>query len=69
MPRDDIVIIEGRAYSWRALIELRRAQREAAKAARGTQLTLFEMKDDSRPKHERTATGRYTEPGLLDRLR
>jgi hypothetical protein len=69
MPRDDIVIIEGRAYSWRALIELRRAQREAAKAAHGTQLTLFEMQDDSRPKHERTATGRYAEPGLLDRLR
>ena len=31
MPRDDIVIIERRAYSWRALIELRRAQREAAR--------------------------------------
>jgi hypothetical protein len=69
MPRDDIVIIEGRAYSWRALIELRQAQREAAKAARGTQLTLYEMKDDSRPKRERTATGPYTEPSLLDRLR
>lgn len=69
MPRDDTVIIDGRAWSWRALIELRRAQREAAKAARGTQLTLFELKDDRRPEHERNAAGRYTAPGLLDRLR
>lgn len=69
MPRDDAVIIEGRAYSWRALLELRRAQREAAKAARGTQLTLFELRNDRRPAAERSAAGRYTEPGLLDRLR
>jgi hypothetical protein len=69
MPRDETIMIEGRAYSWHALCDLRRTQREAAKAARGTQLTLFEMRNDSRPKQEHTAAGRYTEPGLLDRLR
>ena len=34
MPRDDTVIIEGRAYSWRALIELRRAVRGGQGRAR-----------------------------------
>jgi hypothetical protein len=66
VPRDDVIVVDGRAYSWRALCDLRRAQREAARAMRGTQLALFELKDDTRPAHERTARGRYEEPGLLD---
>ena len=66
MPRDDKLIIDGRAYSWRALCDLRRAQREADRAARGQQLALFELKQDSRPVHERTGRGRFEEPGLFD---
>jgi hypothetical protein len=62
----DAVIIEGRAYSWRALCELRKAQMEARRAAQGSQPALFELKDDRRPAAERTATGRYREPNLLE---
>jgi hypothetical protein len=61
----DAVIIEGRAYSWRALCELRKAQMEARRAAQGSQLALFELKEDRRPAAERTASGRYSEPNLL----
>jgi hypothetical protein len=62
----DAVIIEGRAYSWRALCELRRAQMEARRAAERRQLTLFQLKEDRRPAAGRTASGRYAEPTLLD---
>ena len=65
MRRPDTIIIDGRAYSWRRIVELRRAQIEAWKAARPQQPALFQLKDDSRPKAERTATGRYQEPTLL----
>jgi hypothetical protein len=63
--RGDAVIIEGRAYSWRALCELRKAQMEARRAAQGCQLALFELRDDCRPQAERTVVGRFTEPTLL----
>jgi hypothetical protein len=62
----DAVVIEGRAYSWRALCELRRAQMEARRAAQGSQLALFQLKEDRRPAAGRTASGRYAEPTLLD---
>ena len=61
----DRFMLDGRAYSWRALCDLRREQREAAKAARGKQLALFDLKEDSRPVHERTARRRFEEPGLF----
>jgi hypothetical protein len=61
----DAVMIEGRAYSWRALCELRKAQMEARRAAQGSQPALFELLDDSRPQAERTASGRYSEPTFL----
>jgi hypothetical protein len=61
----DTFIIEGRAYSWRALCELRKAQIEARRAAQGRQLALFELRDDCRPSSERTASRRYEEPTLL----
>jgi hypothetical protein len=64
--KNDAVIIEGRAYSWRALCELRKAQMDARRAARGSQPALFELKEDRRPSSERTAAGRYHEPTLLD---
>lgn len=65
MSRPDTIIIEGRAYSWRALIALRRAQLAAWEAARPRQPTLFALRDDARPRAERTAAGRYREPTLL----
>ena len=42
---------------------------EAWRKAQGSQPALFELKDDSRPKAERTAAGRYAEPTLLEWLR
>jgi len=62
----DVFLIDGRAYSWRRLCELRRAQLQAIRKAEGSQPALFELREDCRPPIERTATGRYREPGLLD---
>jgi hypothetical protein len=56
------IVIDGKRYAWRDLLKLRREQR---KAARQTQLTLFELKDDRRPATQRTADGRYAEPTLF----
>jgi hypothetical protein len=56
------VVIDGKRYLWRDILKLRREQR---KAARQRQLTLFELKDDSRPASQRTAEGRFTEPTLF----
>jgi len=65
MVRPDTIIIDGRAYSWRALMEARRAQLEAWKKAQGAQPALFALREDSRPQAERTAAGRYAQPSLL----
>lgn len=65
MKAPDRSVIEGRAYSWKSILELRRAQLEEWKAARPQQPALFDVKDDRRPAAERTATGRYLEPTLL----
>jgi hypothetical protein len=54
--------IDGKRYLWRDIVKLRREQR---KAARQPQLTLFELKEDSRPASQRTAEGRFTEPMLF----
>jgi hypothetical protein len=62
----DAFMLDGRAYSWRRLCEMRREQLEAARKARGTQPVLFELYDDQRPPSHRTPAGRYAEPGLLD---
>jgi hypothetical protein len=69
MKAPDTIVIDGRAFSWKRLLELRREQLEAWKAAQPRQPALFELKDDSRPAAERTATGRYQEPTLLSILR
>lgn len=61
----DIIMIGGRAYSWRAILEIRRQQIEAWRAARPAQHVLFDLKEDRRPEAERTAAGRYSEPTLL----
>lgn len=60
----DTIVIKGRAFSWRQLCELRKAQIEARRAAQGRQLALFELYDDRRPAAARTAAGRYEEPTL-----
>lgn len=65
MKAPDILMIEGRAYSWRALLEARRAQIAAWKKAQPVQPALFHLKNDRRPEPERSATGRYREPSLL----
>ena len=65
MARPDTIVIEGRAYSWRALVTLRKAQLDAWRKAQGEQPALFEFAHDCRPKTERTAAGRYAEPTLL----
>ena len=62
----DTLLVDGRAYSWRRLCELRRAQLEAHERARLRQLALFELHEDCRPVTERTAAGRYQQPSLLD---
>ena len=68
MARPDIIMIDGRAYSWQQLCELRRRQLEARRAAQARQLALFELKEDCRPAAERTAAGRYREPTLFARM-
>jgi hypothetical protein len=62
----DVFILDGHAYSWRKLCELRRVQLEAIRKANGAQPALFELYEDHRPPAERTAGARYSEPGLLD---
>jgi hypothetical protein len=67
MPRvSDTLIVDGHTFSWKRLCELRRAQLEAARKAEAAQLALFEARKDCRPKAERSAAGRYLEPGLLE---
>lgn len=69
MSRPANIIIEGRAYRWRDILDLRRQQIAAWKAARPDQPALFPLIEDSRPKSDRTAAGRFLEPSLLDRMR
>ena len=62
----DVFVVDGHAFSWRRLCELRRQQLEAIRKAQGRQPALFELHEDHRPASERTATRRYSEPSLLD---
>ena len=65
MAKPDILLIDGRAYSWRELCEQRRQQIEVWRSAQGAQPALFEIREDHRPAAEPTAAGRYQEPTLL----
>lgn len=65
MKRHDTIMIEGWAYSCRVILELRQAQIEVWKSAQPQQPPLLPLKDDARPKCERTPAGRYIEPTLL----
>ena len=69
MSRPANIIIEGRAYRWRDILDLRRQQIAAWKAATPDQPALFPLIEDTSPKSERTAAGRYAEPSLLDCMR
>lgn len=68
MRRPDAIVIDGRAYSWRVLLELRRRQLEEWRTARARQPALFEVRHDTRPAPERSAAERYREPTLLSIL-
>jgi hypothetical protein len=63
MARLQHIEIDGNRYLWRDLLQLRREQKKAH--ARAQQPTLFELKEDCRPRTERTASGRYHEPSLF----
>jgi hypothetical protein len=65
MAKPDTIIVDGHAFSWQRICELRRQQLAAWKAAQSEQVALFELKEDCRPEAERTAAGRYHEPTLL----
>jgi hypothetical protein len=69
MAKPDTIIVNGHAFSWQQLCELRRQQLEAWRVAQGEQPALFELRDDCRPQAERTAAGRFREPTLLDGIR
>ena len=58
MSRAPFILIDGRLYRWKDILELRRAQLAAAGAAQASQLALFAtFHDDRRPPAERTAPG------------
>lgn len=59
------LIIDGKRIAWTDIVKARKEQR---KQARAQQLTLFELRHDSRPETECTAEGRYLEPSLLTLL-
>lgn len=65
MAKPDTLIVDGHAFSWQRLLELRRQQLEAWHAEQCRQLALFELKEDCRPESERTAAGRFLEPTLF----
>lgn len=56
------IVIDGTRIAWRDLLKLRREQRKAGQTA---QPVLFELKDDTRPKPQQTASGRFSEPTLF----
>ena len=65
MRSPDTLMVDGHAFSWRRLLELRRRQLEEWRKARPDQPALFEMRQDARPKTERSAEGRLKEPTLM----
>jgi hypothetical protein len=57
------VEIGGVRYRWRDILRMRREQ---AKAERKHQPPLFELRDDSRPATQKTASSRFEEPSLFN---
>jgi hypothetical protein len=67
MSRVPFIMIDGKPYRWKEILEQRRAQLAAAGAAGASQLALFAtLHDDRRPLAGRTASGRYLEPSLFE---
>ena len=66
MAKPETLIVDGHAFSWQRLCDLRRHQLEARKKSEGRQPALFELRDDHRPPAARTAAGRYLQPSLFD---
>ena len=67
MTHAPFLVIDGKAYRWKDILELRRAQLFAAGAVQASRLALFAtLHDDRRPPAERTASGRYLQPGLFE---
>ena len=60
MPKS--IEIDGKRYSWRDILKLRREQK---KEARKAQLLLFDLKTDVRPASQQSVDGRYQEPTLF----
>jgi len=58
------IVIEGKYYRWRDILQLRREQ--LAATTKAEQLALFaDLPDDSRPAYERAASDRYRQPSLF----
>ena len=66
MAKPDTIIVDGHAYSWQRLCEMRRQQLEAWRLSQPEQPVLFPLVADFRPQSEQTAAGRYQEPTLFD---
>ena len=64
MPLPKSVVIDGKRYAWRDLLEKRRQQR----IPEPIQPALFELKEDTRLEGERSVDGRYLEPSLFTLL-
>ena len=56
------VEIDGRRIAWRDLLAARKAQAEPPRE----QPALFDLHEDRRPDHQRSAAARYREPTLFD---
>ena len=66
MTRAPFLVIDGKLYRWKDILELRRAQL-AARRSRTSKPdgVICNLHDDRRPPAERTASGRYLQPGLF----
>jgi hypothetical protein len=59
------IVIDGKRYRWKDIIEMRRVQLAAAKSP-ASQPMLFEtLRADHRPANARTASDRYQQPSLF----
>jgi hypothetical protein len=58
------IVLDGKAWVWRELVALRRAQ--LAEHVKAQQPLLFALREDCRPQTARTAAGRYQAPSLFD---
>jgi hypothetical protein len=63
MSKPRYFVLEGKRYLWSEIVKMRHEQIKAARQA--AQLALFVLQDDSRPKSQRQAAGRYEEPMLF----